>query len=276
MDIDPLAESPAPRHAIESDEEEDEYNPLHTQPVTHCAPLDIQIVGNIASVPSLVIATGSVAKYWARGADLGEQVATVAVDKIQVGLLFRPAWTQAAVLVSEVSTRLPLWAMRAYTRAVLGAIKPTDVALLDAYAASVYISDARTTFVDAPLRYLSTSAPSTTLSSAAQPFATPNLVQSTSAAFVAHRAEQSASATLLLVPAPHITPPAPRELSSSDYSLSGDTTSWSSAHVRTAHALLFAELGEQVASTWKEPPAEKPTAGRARKRPIDTDIGMYI
>ena len=33
-DVDPLGDAPAPRHAIESDEEEDEYNPLGERHVT--------------------------------------------------------------------------------------------------------------------------------------------------------------------------------------------------------------------------------------------------
>jgi hypothetical protein len=49
-------------------------------------PVDVQLVGNVAPVPvsGLVVTTGSVGKYWARGADLGEQIAAVMVNKIQV------------------------------------------------------------------------------------------------------------------------------------------------------------------------------------------------
>ncbi|KAF7377769.1 Membrane-bound transcription factor site-2 protease-like [Mycena sanguinolenta] len=276
MDTDPLADSVPPRHAIESDEEEDEYNPL--RPETNLAtPIDVQVVGTVTPVPvaGLVVCTGSIGKYWARGAELGEQVAAVMVNKIQVGLLFQPKWTKAAVLVSEVTTRLPLWGMHPYARTVLEALKPKSVAYLDTYAVSTYISDSRLAYPDAPLRFLTTDTPSTALTSAAQPFAAPNLVQSTSAAFVALRAEHSASATLLLVPAPYVTPPAPRDLAPSDFSHWDDPSPWAPTTVRTAHALLFAALGEQGTQTWKDPAPEKPSAV-ARKRPTDTEFSMYI
>ncbi|KAF7368956.1 hypothetical protein MVEN_00221900 [Mycena venus] len=209
-DTDPLADSVPPRHAIESDEEEDEYNPLRPQSNLSTT-VDVQLVGSVTPVPvsGLVIATGSVGRYWARGADLGEQIAAVMVNKIQVGLLFRPSWTKAVVLVSEVTTRLPLWAMHPYASTVLDALQPKSVALLDTYAVSAYISDTRIAYPDAPMRFLTTDPSSTSLTSIAQPFAAPNLVQSTSAAFVALRAEHSASATLLLIPAPHVAPPRP-------------------------------------------------------------------
>jgi hypothetical protein len=43
-------------------------------------------MGVVTPVPvfGLVVATGSIGKYWARGAELGEQVAAVMVNKIQV------------------------------------------------------------------------------------------------------------------------------------------------------------------------------------------------
>ncbi|KAJ7231285.1 hypothetical protein B0H12DRAFT_211030 [Mycena haematopus] len=277
MDTDPLADSVPPRHAIESDEEEDEYNPL--RPQTNLAmPVDVQVVGTVTPVPvaGLVVCTGIIGKYWARGAELGEQIAAVIVNKVQVGLLFQPNWTKATVLVSEVTTRLPLWGMHPYARTVLDALKPKSVAYLDTYAVSTYISDARITYSDAPLRFLTTGTPTTALTSASQPFAAPNLVLSASAAFVALRAEHSAPATLLLVPAPHVTPPAPRDLTPSNFSHWDDPAPWAPTIVRTAHALLFAALGEQGTLPWKEPVPEKPSAGQARKRPADTEVGMYI
>ncbi|KAJ7021034.1 hypothetical protein C8F04DRAFT_1013612 [Mycena alexandri] len=276
MDTDPLADSVPPRHAIESDEEEDEYNPLRPQP-NLSTQIDTKLVGTVANVPApgLLIATGSVGKYWGRGVQLGEQIAAVMVNKIQVGLLFQPSWTKSVILVSEVTTRLPLWAMHPYARAVLDAIQPQNIALLDTYAVPSYISDARIAFIDAPLRYLTTGAPPSAFTSLAQPFAAPNLIQSTSAAFVALRAERMATAALVLVPAEQVTPPAPRDLAPSDFSHWNDPAPWTAAPVRTAHALLSAALGEQV-NAWTEPAPEKPSAAQTRKRPTETEVGMYI
>ncbi|KAJ7176508.1 hypothetical protein C8R46DRAFT_38643 [Mycena filopes] len=275
MDTDPLADNVPPRHAIESDEEEDEYNPL--RPGNLPTPIDVKLVGTVANVPAsgLLVATGSIGKYWGRGLQLGEQIAAVMVNKIQVGLLFQPSWTKSVILVSEVTTRLPLWAMYPYARTVLDALQPKTLALLDTYPVPMYIADVRIAFADAPLRYLATDAPSSALTSAAEPFAAPNLVQSTSAAFVALRAERTSPATLVLVPADQVTPPAPRDLAPSDFSHWNDPAPWTPAPVRTAHALLSAALDEQ-GTAWIEPAPEKPTAAQTRKRPTETEMGMYI
>ncbi|KAJ7658967.1 hypothetical protein B0H17DRAFT_1096420 [Mycena rosella] len=279
MDIDPLADTVPPRHAVESDEEEDEYNPLQPQSSIP-KPVDVQLVGDLAPVPAagLLVASGALAKFWARGANLGEQIAAVMVDKIQVGLLFRPSWTKSVVLISEVTTRLPLWAMHPYARAVLDALQPSNVALLDTYAVSAYIAEERTAYSDAPLRYLCTDGPGPAFTSSAQPFAPPNLVQATSAAFLALRAQRSAAATLVLVPAPHIAPPAPRVLEPSSFAhLADDPVAWAPALVRTAHALSFAALAEPGKdAAWTAPAPEKahPAAQEQRKRP--TEFGMYI
>ncbi|KAJ7131691.1 hypothetical protein C8R43DRAFT_1024300 [Mycena crocata] len=279
MDVDPLADTVPPRHAVESDEEEDEYNPLQP-PTSHAAPIDVQLVGDLKSVPvsGLLVATGDVGKYWARGADLGEQIGAVMVDKIQVGLLFRPSWTQTVVLVSEATARLPLRAMHPYARTVLDALQPSNVALLDTYGVPAYIADTRIPYPDAPLRYLATAAPIAALTSAAQPFAPPNLVQSASAAFVAIQAERAASASLLLVPAPHIAPPAPRTVEPSDFTqLAESPAPWGPALVRTAHSALLAVLGkEDKTHAWTEPAPEKPHAAAQRKRPAEDEAGMYI
>ncbi|KAJ7889889.1 hypothetical protein B0H14DRAFT_3081832 [Mycena olivaceomarginata] len=261
MNTDPLVDSVPPRHGIESDEEEDEYNPLRPQPNLPLA-IDVQVVGTVTPVP------GSIG----RGAELGEQVAAVMVNKIQVGLLFRPSWTQAVVLVSEVTTRLPLWGMHLCARTVVDALKPKRWAGRIMFGIQRYSS--AIPYLDAPLRFLATDAPSATLTSSAEPFAAPNLVQSTSAAFVALRAKHSASVILLLVPALHVSPPVPRDLAPSDFSHWNDPAPWAPTSVRTAHALLFA-AGEKDTPAWKEPAPEKPSAGQARKHP-DAELGMYI
>ncbi|KAJ6567564.1 hypothetical protein DFH09DRAFT_1155780 [Mycena vulgaris] len=280
MDIDPLADTVPPRHAVESDDEEDEYNPLQAQPSVPKLPVDVQLVGDLAPIPAtgLLVATGDLAKFWARGAGLGEQIAAVMVDKIQVGLLFRPSWTKSVVLVSEVTTRLPLSAMHPYARAVLDALQPTSVALLDTYAVSAYIAEERTLYSDAPLRYLCTDAPAPALKSSAQPFAPPNLVQSTSAAFLALRAQRTASAALVLVPSPRIAPPAPRALEPSSFAhLADNPIPWLPALVRTSHALVFDVLAEPGKdAVWTAPAPEKPRPGAAQERKRPTEFGMYI
>jgi hypothetical protein len=106
---------------------------------------DVQVMGDLPRSHPLVIATGDIAKFWARGANLGEQCGVIAVDGIQVregrsffydivtpdqvGLAFRPAWTKAVVIISEVLARLPLWAMFHYASTILDTLKPSRLIL---------------------------------------------------------------------------------------------------------------------------------------------------
>ena len=88
QDIDPLADTVPPRHAVESDEEEDEYNPLSstTQSKSKLRNVDVKIVENVKCKEggTLIVVTGEAGKVWARGAKLGEQSGGVMVDGVQV------------------------------------------------------------------------------------------------------------------------------------------------------------------------------------------------
>jgi len=223
------------------------------------------------------VATGFVGAYWARGANLGEQVAAVMVDDFQIGLLFRPSWTRSVVLVSEARVRLPLAALHPYAAAVLDTLQPAIVALLDSYGVPSYISETRIPFLDAPLRFLATPAPPRSLTTAAQSFEPPNLVQGASAAFVALRAQRASPAALLLVPAPHIASPAPRTLTLSSVTHADPSDApFSPSLVGAAHAALFTILPAGNASAWTLPASEKHTQLAARKRPAESELGMYI
>ncbi|CAK5274303.1 unnamed protein product, partial [Mycena citricolor] len=274
MDIDPLADAGPPRHAIESDEEEDEYNPLqHTK--SHPRKIEIQILGVSERLSDgLVIAQGTLAKYWARAADLREQVGAVMVNGIQVGLLFRPSWTRTTVLVSEVTTQLPIWAMNQYAASILDQLQPRKLALLDIYVEPMYVSQKRLAYPDANLRYLCTETAAEWMISAADLFSPPNLVQSTSASFVAQQAQRGLSATLLLVPAPHVQLAPPRDLIESHFShWDEDGDPWNPILVSRAHELLFRSLDVDC-QPWNAPGAVKPSA--KRRRPTDSESGMYI
>ena len=86
QDVDPLADTIPPRHVIESDEEEDEYNPIRTKAasVELNQIADVKVIGDFPKSHSLLIAVGEVGKFWAKGADLGEQCGAIAVNGIQV------------------------------------------------------------------------------------------------------------------------------------------------------------------------------------------------
>jgi hypothetical protein len=88
QEIDPLADTVPPRHAVESDEEEDEYNPLASsvQSKSKAGDAEVKILGDVKRFEgrTLVIAGGDAGKVWARGAKLGEQSGAVMVNGVQV------------------------------------------------------------------------------------------------------------------------------------------------------------------------------------------------
>ena len=76
-----------PRYAIESDDEEDEYNPLSlntSSPNDNPSTLSVRILGDLPKGKSLIIATGDGGKYWAKGANFGEQTGTIQANNIEV------------------------------------------------------------------------------------------------------------------------------------------------------------------------------------------------
>jgi hypothetical protein len=146
---------------VESDDE-DEYNPL-PPPAGSDKALEVKVefksIHDIPSKRPLVFASSEAGLSWAKivDVDLGAQRAGIYVNKLPVGLLFCPSWTSAIIVVSETETRtrLPLFAMAAYTTAIIERLQPTSVAILDSYPTKVYISPRVISQESAPIRYLS-------------------------------------------------------------------------------------------------------------------------
>lgn len=92
QDTDPLQDTVPPRYAIESDEEEDEFNPLsHGKVVREPLTINIKGVGPFEVVGNdLIIASGDAGKYWAQGASLEQQRGGVFVNEIQVRFPYPP------------------------------------------------------------------------------------------------------------------------------------------------------------------------------------------
>ncbi|KZP27712.1 hypothetical protein FIBSPDRAFT_780625 [Athelia psychrophila] len=284
MDIDPLADTVPPRYAVESDEEEDEYNPLSTSASQPVKEVNVKLTGDIKQRRgrTLVVATGHAAKIWAKGANLGEQIGGALVNGVQVALIFSPSWTQANIVVSEATTRLPVWAMHTFAEAIIEALGPSSVALLDEYAAPAYINAAPISFYDAPIRYLCIKGSIPAPSPSFEAYAPPNLVQSTSASFMSILAvtstKESIAGTLFLVPAPHIPPPPPADITPTKSTLLDDDSgpALSTELISEAHRAIFATLGEDN-KLWEG----AGTGGRereriARRRGDVGDGGMYI
>ncbi|KAF4610202.1 hypothetical protein D9613_010601 [Agrocybe pediades] len=276
MDVDPLAgDSIPPRYAIESDEEEDEINPLRPQESSASAKVEVKVLGDIPTGNSLFIASGDSGKLWAKGAELGEQSGSVMANGVQIGLVFNPSWTRSSVIISETFSRLPLFAMNPYAKAILDTLQPSSLSLLDTYPTPTYASDKVASFYDSPLRYLSTSIEADVLDEEAHPFSPPNLNQSTSAAFLAIASTISTQATLLLLPTPHISPSPPKEISSSNFSsLSRDDIEWTTEQINTVQRLAFKMLGQEVDHPWVAP--EKQAVQTSKKSTEIGEGGMYI
>jgi hypothetical protein len=282
MDFDPLAEIVPPRHAVESDEEEDEYNPLPSTALPRT--LDVKIVGQIQRNRALVVVAGDAAEVWAKGAQLEEQRGAVMANGVQVGLLFNPSWTQATVLVSEATTWLPSWAMHSYALVVVEHLKPSSVALLDTYAAPAYITVNPVPHHEAPLRALRTKG-SLSSSCGLQPFSPPNLIQSTSASFLSVLSLPSPdqklpiSGMLILLPSGNIPPPPPSDIAPTNTSrLEGNHEGWSAETVQAAQQALFAAVGEKCSMVWEGKGRKGlKDIGMGRRRKGDLgDGGMYI
>lgn len=91
---------------------------------------------------NLIVASGIAGKNWARGANLKEQSGVVSVNGVkvclnpsisimiiynflQVASVFNPPWTKSNIIISEVSSELPLHAMHPYAETILDSLKPS-------------------------------------------------------------------------------------------------------------------------------------------------------
>ncbi|KAF9004660.1 hypothetical protein BDQ17DRAFT_1278843 [Cyathus striatus] len=274
MDIDPLADTVPPRYAVESDEE-DEINPLHASPTNDTPPtVDVKIIGNLPTGNKLVIATGEAGRHWARGASLGEQTGAVMVNGVQIGLIFNPPWTKSTVMVSEALSRVPISSMHPYSEAVLDALKPECVSLLDSYAVPAYITNHPVSYDDAPIRYLSTSP--TNLAQEIELFSPPNLIHSTSASFMSILAITNIMVSLILLPSPLIPHPAPKTIMPSNIShLAHDDVEWSVSAMNRADKLLFDAIKENIDRKWELKDDHRNTTVTTKTTNIG-EGGMYI
>ncbi|KAF8123033.1 hypothetical protein EV363DRAFT_1550051 [Boletus edulis] len=288
----PLADAPPPRYAVESDDE-DEYNPLSAPTRSDQPPAEISVeFKSIYDIPSkrpLVFASGEAGVSWAKIVNLGEQQAGIYVNKLQVGLLFRPSWTSAIIVVSEAETRtrLPLFAMTAYTTAIIGRLQPTYVAILDSYPTQLYISPRVISRENAPIRYLSLGK-KPVLDSDLELFAPPNLLQSTTASLLNELFLRSISedpalrSTAIILPSPKVAPPPPTTFDGKGVAADLSDTNWDRETLEKAHKWLFAIIGQEVDESSLRGHTEsesRPAVSAGMARAILGEIGeggMYI
>ncbi|CAA7270769.1 unnamed protein product [Cyclocybe aegerita] len=276
MEVDPYADTLPPRYAIESDEEEEEFNSLHVvKSATKDAAVEVKILGDLPS-GNLVVASEAAGKIWAKGASLGEQTGAVYANNVQIGLVFNPSWTKSVVIISEALSRLPLYVMHSYAKHILESLQPKSLSLLDTYAVPTYSADHPISFQEAPIRYLSAAEDTKFLKGKAEPFSPPNLIQSTSASFLSILSITNTPATLILLPSPHIPHPPPKQISLSNIShLTYDDVEWPTNLINTAQSLLFKAVGENTDHAWK--PLERTKREKTSKRNTEVgEGGMYI
>ncbi|KAG2038008.1 hypothetical protein BDR03DRAFT_919064 [Suillus americanus] len=282
MEIDPLADALPPRYAIESDDE-DEYNPLTTERADQVPIVNVKIEGQFTTGYPLVIASGPAGDFWANGANLGEQQGAIFVNNIQVGLLFKPSSTRAVVLVSEATTALPLWSMNKYVDDILDRLQPSAISILDVYSIQSYISSEPLPVHEAPSRYLSLR--NITLDPF-QSFAPPNILQSTSAAFMSAMnirtlsSSHQSNAVILLLPSPQIPRTAPSQLSSSRLSRPSGDQAWAVEMMVVVDKNLFGVVDAKRSGTWalRSTPAGS-AFGLSKKKQNLAEVGegsMYI
>ncbi|KIJ60723.1 hypothetical protein HYDPIDRAFT_160371 [Hydnomerulius pinastri MD-312] len=289
MEVDPLADAAPPRYAVESDDE-DEYNPVSPKTASDQTP-DVTVeFKSIYAIPSklpLVLASGEAGAVWARGANLGQEMVGLFVNKIQVGLLFRPSWTQAVVVVSEGTTRtqLPLFAMNTYSTAIIDRLQPTSVAILDSYPTQGYISPEIISQDNTPIRYLSVSDKPVS-DPELELFAPPNLLQSTTASLLSGLFLRSIdvnssrdTAAVILLPSPKIPPARPSTFAQTSAPPASEEVPWDGATLRKAHKWLFKIIGEEVEESSFTEPATKsvrPVTSSRRALGEVGEGGMYI
>ncbi|KAI0029910.1 hypothetical protein K488DRAFT_79910 [Vararia minispora EC-137] len=257
--LDPLSDTSAPRYALESDDE-DEINPLPRgdRGVQRAAKFEIKASVSSQPCATLIVASGNAGKFWARGAHLGEQGGSVFANDVTVGMMFTMKDTSIHIVVSEATTRLPVWAMHSYAETILDFYRPKSLILLDTYAVPTYISSQPFSFSNAPARFLQTKAifaPSPHL----QPFGSPNLVHSTSAAFMAIAALRSLRedvafpTSLLLLPSQHLERHRPTNIVPSLTPVHDTNDGWSAGLMSKAHYQLLQAAGQETSAEWKDP-----------------------
>ncbi|KAF9788421.1 hypothetical protein BJ322DRAFT_1018988 [Thelephora terrestris] len=277
MDTDPLADVGPPRYAVESDDE-DEYNPLSPTrpPPKHDLDFEFINTGKVTA-KTLVFASLEAGRIWAKGASLGEQLGTVAINKKCVGMIFNPGWADAIVIVSEALTRLPVWAQYPYAKYVLDQFKPTKLLLLDSYAASSYIQPKYVPLHKAPVRYIALES-NTSIPKYFEPFSPPNLIQSTSAAFFSlislsrqSSPQSSAEVVLFLFPGPYHPANPPDDLTSTASILTENDNLWPHELTKSVQEVLSGGTHK-----WNSKGGERGSSS-SREKPRPRDEGnMYL
>lgn len=217
------AQARAPRHALESDDDDDEGIGANVTPRNVSVALHPAWAPDTGAAPPLVVLLGEVgAAALATHAPDTEQfyavASTVEVDGHAAAYVAAPASAgDAAVVLVPRPEWLPMDACAPLAEALLDALAPSSVAVVHSYVPSTYIDEAPAPAADAPLRFLAQvpageRAPepwSVTPHEAYVPWGVPNTVTGVPAALFAEAVCRRVPALLLQAPdARHVPPPA--------------------------------------------------------------------
>ena len=120
--IDTIRSQLPPRHALESDSEEESNSQKHDVQYKES---DVNFMGSgVEPKPTLIIVNGHPGAIWAKGADLGDEVGTVVMGSSTVGKICNANRTGANIILSETYVTLPVSAKYAYAQAIIDQFKP--------------------------------------------------------------------------------------------------------------------------------------------------------
>jgi len=252
----PGADLTSARHEYESDDEDVDYPPpsnssqrMSASESTGDHNIDVKITCESRSgelpTDGLIIASNEAGSAWMAGVELGKAVGRVLVNDWMIGEIFVLAAAtdrQVVVLASEQETSLPYWAMSTYASKILLFLKPKRVCILDTYPIASYRT--ATELPMGQIRYLSTNH-SETFNEAISPFQPPNLLQNTSAAFIAlsyPHSVQTVPTTVFLLPSYQGISEPPAVLQQTSKTKPKELSNWG-GEILSVHNLLTCYLG---------------------------------
>ncbi|KAF8273383.1 hypothetical protein EI94DRAFT_1795151 [Lactarius quietus] len=174
------------------------------------------------------------------------------IQRIKVGCMFLPSWSDAAIIVSETSASLSTWEMHAYAEGIIGFFNPKWLLLLDAYSVPLYVNQAPLEAYRAPVRYLRTRSGETPAPFLI-PFSPPNLIQATCAAFasIAALPTSQMEAIVLLLPSPYVPIPRGHDTLPSPSSADKGDPIWSENVLKEIHICLVKLTGTREPQPWQ-------------------------
>ncbi|KAG8809246.1 hypothetical protein FRC17_003537 [Serendipita sp. 399] len=283
MEVEPLQDSAPNRYAFESDDSEDDigrnaYPGVSERTKRSKHRYDAEVVWNVNAGAlgggNFFVAVGQAGLAWASGVQLAKSIADIQLDDTKVASVFTID-EHPGDLVLVLKYDLPISSMPSFASKVLTTFTPSRVTIMDGYSSPAYIAPERRNDLDPPIRYLETACidekpTTTTTSKRIKLFRPPNLLLSTSAAFLSILEQgQKTPGLLLLLPFPQIERPPPRTIEPIRVGVS-----WPERQIVEMNSILPASI------KWDPVLARdigRLTVSQSKKKKSDAaDLSMYI